>query len=68
MTDLLDIIKKDILNKRMIREHLEDRLFVDEVMCHNLTLPKGTIVTKCYEVILPDGITKEDLISQQQSP
>jgi len=47
-----------------IEKFLESRLFVDEVIRDNLVLPKGTIITEGYQVILPDGMTKTDLISQ----
>jgi len=65
MTDLLDTIKRDILNDTMVRENLEDRLFIDEVYARGLTLPKGTIITMGYEVILPDGMTKKELLDEQ---
>lgn len=49
----------DELEKRLRK----DSIFVDEVVDNSWTLPKGTIITERYEVILPDGMTKRDLYS-----
>lgn len=48
------------MNKVMSKV-LDKALFIDEVIENNLILPAGSVIKRTYEVILPKGITKQDL-------
>ena len=44
-----------------VEKFLEGHLFVDEVIRKGLVLPKGTVITRGYRVVLPEGVEQKDL-------